>query len=235
MATLRSSIQARNTKAIAERYVLRDRETSESRDDRIIDGLRSGDARAIEAAFFAYYDRLFAHAFRYTRSPEIAEELIQDVFLRIWERRNQLVGSERLQPLLFAAARNASISWLRRQRVEQRLATQVLQQTYEGATASTSMRAAAPAAADAHAIPGMSQFSADVADLVAHSENRDLVRELHEAVRLLPERARLAITLRWQRQLRNTEIAQVMGVSVKAVEFSIARALDHLRRTLDAR
>lgn len=49
------------TPAIAAQYVLRGGETTESRDDRILDGLRGGDARALEAAFFAYNDGLFAH------------------------------------------------------------------------------------------------------------------------------------------------------------------------------
>lgn len=189
------------------RYQLAPGESTESRDDRILEGLRGGDARALEAAFYGYYDGLFGHAFRYTRSREIAEEVIQDVFLRIWERRHQLVGSERLQPLMFAAVRNASISWLRRQRVEQRFA--------------------------ASGTPGLGQFTSDVADLVARTDERDLARELQDAVQTLPPKARLAITLRWQRQLKNTEIAEVMGVSVKAVEFSIARALNHLRRVLE--
>jgi RNA polymerase sigma-70 factor (ECF subfamily) len=173
-----------------------------------------GDAPALEAAFFAYYDALFAHAYRYTRSHEIGEELIQDVFLRIWEKRHQLVGSERLQPLIFAAVRNAAISWLRHERVELRLAAETMEQ----GNASASL---------------MSQFSSDVADLVALTKERDLARELRDAVETLPPKARLAITLRWQRQLKNTEIAQVMGVSVKAVEFSMARALNHLRRILE--
>jgi RNA polymerase sigma-70 factor (ECF subfamily) len=188
-------------------YVLRPGETTESRDDRILDGLRGGDARALEAAFFAYYDGLFGHAYRFTRSREIAEELIQDVFLRMWERRDQLVGSERLLPLMFAAVRNAAISWLRRQRLERSFA--------ESGT------------------PGLSQYSSDVTDVAGWTQGRELARELQEAIETLPERARLAITLRWRRQLKNTEIAQVMGVSVKAVEFSIARALNHLRRILE--
>ena len=214
MAPIRSSSHARNTQP-AEKYRLAAGESAESRDDRILEGLRAGDAPALEAAFFAYYDALFAHAFRYTRSREIGEELIQDVFFRMWERRHQLVGSERLQPLMFAAVRNAAISWLRHERVEQRLATEAA--SGEGG-ASASL---------------MSQFSSDVADLVTLTDGRDLARELRDAVETLPPKARLAITLRWQRQLKNTEIAQVMGVSVKAVEFSIARALNHLRRILE--
>jgi RNA polymerase sigma factor (sigma-70 family) len=82
-------------------------------------------------------------------------------------------------------------------------------------------------------IPGMSQYAADVASGEGRYAARELDDNLRVAIERLPPKARQAITLRWQWQFKNAEIAEIMGVSVKMVEFSIARALNQLRRTLD--
>ena len=202
-------------------------ESAEARDERLLRGIRAGEPRALEEAFFAYNEGLFALAYRYTRTRETAEDVIHDVFLRVWARRTALTGEERLRPYLFGAVRNAALMWLRRERLERRHATRASNRTVERPA-----NGEVPAA-NARDVPGMSQFAADAADAVKTQDASDLAEELREAVEMLPPKARQAITLRWQRQMRNAEIAEVMGVSVKTVEFSIARALNHLRRILD--
>ncbi|MGH7720725.1 MAG: sigma-70 family RNA polymerase sigma factor [Gemmatimonadaceae bacterium] len=202
-------------------------ESAEARDERLLRGIRAGEPRALEEAFFAYNEALFAFAYRYTRMREAAEDLIHDVFLRIWARRTVLTGEERLRPYLFGAVRNAALMWLRRERLERSHATRASNRAVERPA-----KGEIPAA-EAQDVPGMSQFAADAADAVKRQDAGDLAEELREAVEMLPPKARQAITLRWQRQMRNAEIAEVMGVSVKTVEFSIARALNHLRRILD--
>ncbi len=202
-------------------------ESPEARDERILRGIRAGAQSALAEAFEAHYGGLYRYAHHFVRSPDVAQELIQDVFLRVWERRLELHGGERLAPYLFVAVRNAAISWLRHARLERAF--------YERSGPPADQRGAdrRPAADDERALAGMSQAACDAADAVRRQEEWALADELHEAIQTLPRRAREAITLRWQRQLKNTEIAEVMGCSVKAVEFSIARALDALRRIVD--
>lgn len=177
-------------------------ESPEARDERLLTGIRAGEPRALEEAFHVFHAELYRLAYRYMRVRETAEDLIQDVFLRIWARRDQLTGVERLRPFLFGAVRNAALTCLRHERVEQKWST------------------------------GMSQFPPEPTDGVHDRDAQDLREELRDAIATLPPRAREAITLRWQRQMRNAEIAEVMGISLKGVEFSIARALNHLRRIL---
>lgn len=202
-------------------------ESPDVRDERLLLGIRAGDEAALEEMFYSFYDQLYHYAYRYVRSREVAEELIQDVFLRVWERRVELHGGERLRPYLFTAVRNAGLSWLRHAHVERVLYDSLADSTH----ASDGRVSAAPQCASS--VPGMSESAYRDADLCRHAEGRELAEELRQAVAKLPTRARQAITLRWQRQLRNAEIADVLGCSVKAVEFSIARALDALRRILD--
>lgn len=201
-------------------------ESPEARDERLLQGIRAGAQSALAEAFEVHYDGLYRYAHHFVRSPDVAQELIQDVFLRVWERRLELHGGERLAPYLFVSVRNASISWLRHARLER--ARLELTELSPGCR-----DAGGRSVGDERALSGISQAACDAADALRYQESRALADELHEAIQLLPKRAREAITLRWRRQLKNTEIAEVMGCSVKAVEFSIARALDALRRIVD--
>jgi len=202
-------------------------ESPEARDERILQGIRAGAPEALAEAFEVHYDGLYRYAHHFVRSPDVAQELIQDVFLRVWERRLELHGGERLTPYLFVAVRNAAISWLRHARLENTLRERTGRPAYRHDSGEW------PVGDEERALAGLSQAARDDADALRYQEARALADELHEAIQALPRRAREAITLRWQRQLKNTEIAEVMGCSVKAVEFSIARALDALRRIVD--
>src|SRR5439155_1527064 len=81
--------------------------------------VRAGDAAAFERAFRTYHAALCKFACRYVHSPEIAQELVHDVFARLWEERARLsVG--RLKSYLYTAVRNLAVSHLRHQLVERR-------------------------------------------------------------------------------------------------------------------
>jgi DNA-directed RNA polymerase specialized sigma24 family protein len=79
-------------------------------------------AAALEAIFRASYDGLFAAAFRFLRSRPLAEEVVQDVFATMWERRDRWGEGELvdLRRYLFGAVQNRAISLLRRERVRWR-------------------------------------------------------------------------------------------------------------------
>ncbi len=171
--------------------------------------VRAGDASALEALFHAHYDGLYGCAYRMVRSRAVAEEIIQEVFLQVWARRAQWTideGAER--SYLYAAVRNGACRSLRRDRLADRT----------------------HALTDAAAVPiGMSEYAGG-AD--ARRDRDELVDVIRAAIATLPTRAQLAIRLRVERQLTNIEIAEVMGISIKAVEFNIGRAVRALRRSV---
>jgi RNA polymerase sigma-70 factor (ECF subfamily) len=69
----------------------------------------------------------------------------------------------------------------------------------------------------------------DPAMAVEGEEMEDAVRR---AIDRLPPRARMAVQLRWEGELKYAEIAEVMGISVKGVENQLSRAMEALRRLL---
>jgi RNA polymerase sigma-70 factor (ECF subfamily) len=161
--------------------------------------IRAGDADALDAVFRSYYAELCAFAYRYTRSRAQAEDLVHDVFAQIWADREQWQVRESLKAYLYAAVRNRAVSALRREVVERRWEDRLH---------------AAHNAAPSHAVnPAQGEL-----------EREDLARVVREVLRDLPERCRMAVTLRWQRQLSYAEIAQTMGISVNTVEVYITRA-----------
>ncbi len=171
--------------------------------------VRAGDASALEALFHTYYDGLYGCAYRIVRSRAVAEEIVQDVFLRIWARRARWrIDENGARAYLHVAVRNGACRYLRRERLVDRT----------------------HAASDADTVPvGMSEHAGGAE---ARRDRDELVDAMRTAIATLPARAQLAIRLRVERQLTNAEIAEVMGISAKAVEFNIARAVRALRRSV---
>jgi RNA polymerase sigma-70 factor (ECF subfamily) len=77
---------------------------------------RDGDERAFAALFERFRRPLYVFALRMLGDADAARDLVQDVFVRVWERRGQLDRPESFRSWLFAVARNRCLSLLRRDR-----------------------------------------------------------------------------------------------------------------------
>jgi RNA polymerase sigma-70 factor (ECF subfamily) len=168
--------------------------------------IRAGDEQAFAALFLAHYDSLCEFVDSYLHAPDMAEEVVQSVFLRIWENRDSWDPRGSARAFLFASCRNHALDLLRHEQIVAR-------------------------SAEEHADLGLGRWSvARMAD--ADLEAAELADRLRIVVAGLPERRRLVVVLRWQHQLSNGEIARILGISVKGVEIQFSRALADLRRQL---
>ena len=170
-----------------------------------VERIRTGDPLAFEALFHAYHASLCSFAYRYLGARDLAEEMVQEVFLFVWERRESWDVRSSVRSYLFTAVRNAALSYLRHERVVARrdARVRILQDTVA---------------------PG--------ADLeVVQAET---VAAIQEAVARLPDRCRLVFTLHREQGLTYAEVAEVLGISPRTVEVQIGRALKSLRRCLAA-
>jgi RNA polymerase sigma-70 factor (family 1) len=177
-------------------------------DDRLAARVRAGDAAAFEQIFHAYYQRLLAFVESYVRSPEVAEDLTVDVFVRIWERRAEWELRGSLRAYLYAAARNEALAWLRRQRMVQRV--------HDGTAQDDS-----PPGMGAPPAPGDAAVQA-----------RELAEAVEQAIERLPERGREAFVLHRKHGLSYVEVGEAMGISPRTVEVHISRAFQSLRGEL---
>ena len=179
-------------------------------DDReLIEAVRAGSESAFFALFHSHYEVLCRYAYRYVVSRAIAEELVSDVFLRVWAQRERWEVRGRVRAYLYGAVRNLAIDYLRRERVEQRLLA---------------------ASGREQRLGGGSQ-SGGVEERLASEE---LAAAMQRAVDELPPRPRQVFLMRWQRHLTNAQIAASLGIAVKTVEMHMTRALDALREALPA-
>ena len=105
----------------------------------LADGIRVGDMDAFEALYRRYWERLYAFAFRYLRSKEDSEEIVQEVFFRIWRGRAHWVPAGAVRNYLYLAVRNSArdraerAAVARRWRVGQRETAMEVQSNLEAA------------------------------------------------------------------------------------------------------
>jgi RNA polymerase sigma-70 factor (ECF subfamily) len=85
-----------------------------------VERLRGGDPAAFEALYRAYWEPLYAFAFRYLRSKEDAEEIVQEVFFRIWRGHVHWVPAGAVRNYLYLAVRNTARDRLERAAVARR-------------------------------------------------------------------------------------------------------------------
>lgn len=176
----------------------------QEREQEWIDGVRNGEEKAFEKMFRAYYPRLSRFAAEYVDSAGRARDLVQDVFLRIWERREGWSIQRSLKAYLYQAVRNRALNETRHQDTKHEV-EEDLKYTSDGRDRRT--------AAD-----------------VAHESA--LSKEVEQAIRSLPERRRMAFLLHRRHGFTYKEIACVMDITPKTVENQIGRALKSLREEL---
>ncbi len=172
-------------------------------DDRdLLQRLVSGDEAAYDAVFRTWYAPLVRFVEVMLRQHDEAEEVAQEVMLELWQHRAQIDPERPVQAWLFRAARNRALNVIRHGKVR------------EASAPTIAVLASAPAPSD---------------ERVSATE---MQAAMHEALAELPPRCREVFLLSRVQGLRNAEIAQQLGVSVKAVEGQMARALRTFRERL---
>lgn len=174
----------------------------------LVSRIRSGDAAAFERLYEEYASGLLGFACTQVRSSEIAEELVQELFLNLWKYREKWGLTRSLKAYLFGALRNRISSYRRTTAARHEL-----------------QQRTADAEADLAALPSAARAD----DLVHEAELREAIER---AVAALPRRCRETFVLVRQQHLSYADAAEVMGISVKAVEMNIVRAFAALRREL---
>ena len=167
--------------------------------------------KGFKVVFDTFYPRLLRFAKEYVGDLFEAENILQDVFLRLWEKRASLPADINPQAYLLTMVKNQCMDFLRHRRVVQQLS--VDWETLQEREASFNYYA-------------LSRFDPEEMDVEA------LERLVENAINELPEQCRKAFELSRYDGLKYKEIADKMGVSVKTVETHISHALKILRVTL---
>lgn len=181
---------------------------SEAADARWCALVATGDRAAFTEMFRAYADRLAAFAFTIVGTREVAEELVQDLFFTIWQRRETWVVHGTLKTYLYSSMRNRALDHLRSRRRFRHMEARAVHDDMSPATGTP-------------ALPAQRAL-----------EHEELAAHLSRAVDELPEQQRAVVRLRWFDQLSHAEIARIMDISVRTSENHLARAVARLRQVL---
>jgi RNA polymerase sigma-70 factor, ECF subfamily len=170
--------------------------------------IRAGDRAAFDTAVERYYAPLCEFVAGYVGSDAEAEECVQDVLFALWMRHGKFELRNTLRQYLYGAVRNAALNMCRHERV--------VAEWTRRAAGEDEMRAMGVGPAPTDDGVRMAELNAAAALAIA----------------ALRPRRREAYLLRFQHHLSHAEIAALMGISVKGVETTIARALADLREAL---
>jgi RNA polymerase sigma-70 factor (family 1) len=180
------------------------------KEDQLLTRLKKDDKKAFEEIFRMYFPLLHEYAIFYVCSIQIAEDIVQDVFVKFWYSRKEIRIYSTLKGYLFRNVHNSCIQYLRHYKIEQQ--HQVLQQAkLEEAYAMNRLFFES----------GLSKlYESDIESLV------------QKALQELPRKTREIYDLSRSQYLTNKEIAAKINLTEKAVEYHISRALESLRKCL---
>ncbi len=178
--------------------------TSPATERDLVKRVKAGDQLALEEIFDRYYDGLCRFTLSLTHSRDDVEDLVQEIFVKIWTNRTSWNPKGAINTYLFKAARNQAINFIKSKRASA---------FYTGQ--------------DDEELPSL-----DDEDPVKKIYEKDAVAAVNKAIDRLSPKCRLVFTLnRWE-GLSYTEIADILGVSQKTVENQISHALKILRKDL---
>lgn len=156
-----------------------------------------------EALFREHYSRLCGYALRFVRDSIEAEEIVQDLFYKLWERRDDISINSSVKSYLFSAVHNRCLKYIEHQAVENKYRNYYLNHE--------------------------SEIDLDGNESAALSE---LQQAIERTLNALPERCRKIFRLNRFEGLKYNEIARELSISVKTVEANMGKALKLLRKSL---
>src|ERR1700754_1501427 len=165
---------------------------------------RFDDQKAYKELFTTLYSSLFLFAKSMVKSKEAAEEIVSDVFIRIWERRRDLEKIDNLKVYLYVSTRNTAINYINHRK---RSITNPLE---EFQTEFTSI----------YFDPEQLLITADMLALIKKSIDQ------------LPPKCKIIFKLVKEDGLKYREVAEILNISVKTVENQVAIALQKIGNTV---
>ncbi|WP_294585969.1 RNA polymerase sigma-70 factor [uncultured Bacteroides sp.] len=173
-------------------------------EERLISALKLGSGKAFDSIYQMYSKRLYAYCLQFTKSPEESEEIVQDVFVKLWQNRTLIRQNETLRSLLFIMAKHQLINAYR---------SKVNHPVYE------------------EFIDYKDTLS--VEDAHTRLEYNEFKQAFQKAIDSLPDTQRKVISLSRIHQLSNKEIAEKLSLSEQTVKNQISLGLKVLKEKLN--
>lgn len=178
--------------------------------DLLLNDLSAGRKEAFEYLFTTYYPRFRNYASHFITDVDDVEDIIQDCFVSLWNRRTMLTGIS-LSSMLFTMVRNGCLNFLKHKAIAQGYNAEELKHI-SGSEALYNL-----------------DFLGSADEELLYNELR---RQIDEVLSNLPERSRQVFVMSRFEGLKNKEIAERLDISVKVVEKHITKSLAMLRKQI---
>lgn len=169
-------------------------------DDMLLSRLQNGDEKAFTAIYERYNKMLYVLTYKYLKDTFLAEDIVQQVFLKLWESRSLFVGSVHLRNYLYTMAKNLVLNEIRDNFSDMEKNYAVIQN--------------APEFED---------------KLQSALEEKDLFQHFYKILAELPEQKRKVCLLKIRDNLSNQEVADKLHISVPTVKSHYSQAIKLLR------
>jgi len=163
------------------------------------------DMQAYKQLFLLFYPSLLSFAVSMIKSKELSEEIVSDVFIKIWEKRHQLDKVENLSYYLFTAVKNRCLNELKDQKNRETIEINDV------------------------AIEFKSLYYDPEQKLISE----EMISKIQKAIRELPPRCRLIFKLVKEEGFRYKEVAELLQLSVKTVENQMSLAFKKIGTAID--
>lgn len=170
-------------------------------DERIIELYSCGrQEEAFRGIVDAYTERLYWHIRRFLCSHEDTNDLLQEVFIKIWTALPTFRGESRLYTWLYRIATNEVLNHLRKQKIKALISLDSASAVLER------------------------KIDEDI-----HFNGNELQRELHKAIQRLPEKQRIVFSLRYFDEMKYEDISEITGTSTGALKASYHHAYTKIK------
>ncbi len=169
---------------------------------RILNRIKNGDQQAFKELFDAYYNDLCNFSFSFIKNYEVAEDIVQNVFIYVWENREGISILTSLKAYLYRAVHNRCLNHIKAENI--RLAYNEKQ-------------------------TNLAQSSVVNA---SYQHNNEMHEYINRIVNKLPNKCRIIFRLSRFHGLKHKEIAEILGISIKTVKAQISKAIFTLKREL---
>lgn len=172
--------------------------------------LSSGNSRALRDIMDVYQKRLYKYALQYVKNEFVAEEIVEDVFVALWNKHTELKDVEDISGFLLVITRNLCLNYLRKERLEMTdLSSLTEEQIYQR---------------------GNLYVLED--ETLCSLVSKDYEAKLNNVLNKLPEKTRQIFLLSRRDGLKNKEIAEKMQLLEKSIEYHITKALLEIRKAI---
>ncbi len=170
--------------------------------------LLKDDRNSFKDIFNEYFHPLCHLGLHYLEDEDEAKEVVQDAFVKLWEIRNDLNVESNLRNFLFTLVKNSCLNTLKRRQIllkhHESIKWMEMHYQYES----------------------LARMGDD------YMEFKELKAKIDHAIQHLPEHCRVVFELSRFEELKNREIAEILGVTQKTVEAHLTKALKILRNDL---